>query len=76
LKWKFEPSALKALAHEAIKKGTGARALRGLLEEIMLDIMYEIPTREDVEEVIITRESVEKKLPPVLKLNSTKKKIA
>lgn len=73
---KFEPSALKALAHEAIKKGTGARALRGLLEEIMLDIMYEIPTREDVEEVIITRESVEKKLPPVLKINSTKKKIA
>lgn len=73
---KFEKGALKELAHEAIQKRTGARALRGLLEEIMLDIMYDIPGRDDVEEVIITKETVHKRLPPVLKTKSTRKKIA
>lgn len=70
---KLEEDALKALASAAIKKGTGARALRGMLEEIMLEVMYEIPTRNDVEEVLITREVVEKKAEPLLK---TKTKIA
>ncbi len=51
----FTPDALRELAAQAIKKGTGARALRSLLEKLMLDIMYEVPTSEDVVAVKITR---------------------
>jgi ATP-dependent Clp protease ATP-binding subunit ClpX len=54
----FTPDALRELAAQAIKKGTGARALRSLLEKLMLDIMYEIPTSEDVLAVKITRAAV------------------
>ena len=60
--------ALRALAVEAHKKGTGARALRSLLERIMLDIMYDVPSREDIAEVTINRAVVEgKKLPLIRK---------
>src|SRR5437660_8887665 len=56
--------ALKALAAQAVTKGTGARALRSMLERIMLDIMYDVPSREDIAEVTINRAVVEgKKLP-------------
>ena len=54
----FTPDALRELSAQAIKKGTGARALRSLLEKLMLDIMYEIPTSEDVVAVKITRPAV------------------
>ena len=47
--------ALKALAAQAVTKGTGARALRSMLERIMLDIMYDVPSREDIAEVTINR---------------------
>ena len=57
----FTSDALKALARQAIKKGTGARALRGMLEKLMLDIMYEAPSRDDIEGVKITRAAVEGK---------------
>ena len=60
--------ALKALAAQAVTKGTGARALRSMLERIMLDIMYDVPSREDIAEVTINRAVVEgKKLPLVRK---------
>ena len=60
--------ALKALAAQAVTKGTGARALRSILERIMLDIMYDVPSREDIAEVTINRAVVEgKKLPLVRK---------
>jgi len=60
--------ALRALAAQAVTKGTGARALRSLLERIMLDIMYEVPSREDIAEVTINRAVVEgKKLPLIRK---------
>ncbi len=72
----FKKDALKALAKKAIEKKTGARALRGLMEEIMLDIMYEIPSRNDVEEVVVTKESVDKTSPPEIKTKTTRKKIA
>ena len=59
------------LAHEAhtrMVKGTGARALRSMLERIMLDIMYDVPSREDIAEVTINRAVVEgKKLPLIRK---------
>src|SRR5207248_625450 len=60
--------ALRALAAQAVTKGTGARALRLMLERIMLDIMYDVPSREDIAEVTINRAVVEgKKLPLIRK---------
>jgi ATP-dependent Clp protease ATP-binding subunit ClpX len=51
----FTPDALRELASQAVRKGTGARALRSLLEKLMLDVMYDVPTAEDVIGVTITR---------------------
>jgi len=55
---KFEPEAVDVIAKEAIKRKTGARALRSIVEEIMLDVMYDIPSEEDVREFTITKEMV------------------
>ncbi|HBL12819.1 MAG TPA: ATP-dependent Clp protease ATP-binding subunit ClpX [Cyanobacteria bacterium UBA11162] len=57
----FQTDALKAIAQEASRRKTGARALRGILEELMLDIMYELPSRKDIKRCAITREMVEKR---------------
>lgn len=51
--------ALFAIARKALKKGTGARALKSVFEEVMIDVMFEIPSSKDVEKVIVTREAVE-----------------
>lgn len=61
----FEPTAIRALAEKAVKKGTGARGLRALIEELMLEIMYSVPSRKDVSECIITKETVKTGLPTV-----------
>ena len=63
---KVTAGALKALAAQAVTKGTGARALRSMLERIMLEIMYEVPSREDIAEVTISRAVVEGKKPPLI----------
>lgn len=55
----ISPEALYAIAHKALKKGTGARALKSVFEEIMIDVMFEIPSSKDVEKVIVTAEAVE-----------------
>ncbi|MCQ2958292.1 MAG: ATP-dependent protease ATP-binding subunit ClpX [Candidatus Gastranaerophilales bacterium] len=68
---KFEEDAVKLIAQEAIKRKTGARALRSIVEEIMLNIMYEVPSREDIKEFTITKEMVEnrgKKFADLIKL--------
>ncbi|MGE5656876.1 MAG: ATP-dependent protease ATP-binding subunit ClpX [Actinomycetota bacterium] len=57
----FEPEALRAIAQEAYRRKTGARALRSILEELMLDVMYELPSRKDVTCCTITQEMVEKR---------------
>ena len=57
----FTEGAIKALAKEAYRRKTGARALRGIVEELMLDMMYEIPSREDLSKCVITEEMVEKR---------------
>ncbi|WP_377480165.1 MAG: ATP-dependent protease ATP-binding subunit ClpX [Microcoleus anatoxicus] len=57
----FEPEALRAIAQEACRRKTGARALRSILEELMLDVMYELPSRKDVANCTITKEMVEKR---------------
>ncbi|MDE0825503.1 MAG: ATP-dependent Clp protease ATP-binding subunit ClpX [Akkermansiaceae bacterium] len=67
VKLKITRDALRALAEEAVKRGTGARALRSIFEHIMLDIMYEIPSRDDVESVTINRGVVEGTKPPTIK---------
>jgi ATP-dependent Clp protease ATP-binding subunit ClpX len=54
----FDASALEAIADQAVLRGTGARGLRAILEEVLLSVMYEVPSREDVARVVITRETV------------------
>jgi ATP-dependent Clp protease ATP-binding subunit ClpX len=56
----FDEGSLRAIARRASAKGTGARALRSVLEELMLEIMYEIPSRKDITEITITKDIVEK----------------
>jgi ATP-dependent Clp protease ATP-binding subunit ClpX len=57
----FHADALRAIAQEAFRRKTGARALRGILEELMLEVMYELPSRKDIHRCTITREMVEKR---------------
>lgn len=57
----FKPEAVRAIAQEAYRRKTGARALRSIVEELMLDVMYELPSRKDVTRCTITREMVEKR---------------
>jgi ATP-dependent Clp protease ATP-binding subunit ClpX len=64
--------ALRAMAEQAAKKGTGARALRSMLERIMLDVMFDIPSREDVAEVTVTRAVVEGKKQPSVRRKQDK----
>ena len=59
VKLDFDDSALEAIAEKAMEKDTGARALRAIIEEFMLDIMYEIPKDDSIGEVVITREYIE-----------------
>jgi ATP-dependent Clp protease ATP-binding subunit ClpX len=66
-------SALKAIAIEAIKRKSGARGLRAILESCMLDIMYEIPSIENVKECVISEDVVIKKEDPILLYEQTKK---
>ena len=62
----FTEDALEAIADQAILRGTGARGLRAILEEVLLSVMYEVPSREDVERVVITREAVLENVNPTL----------
>lgn len=55
----FEEEALQAIAQQALERGTGARGLRSIIENVMLEIMYEVPSREDIAKIIITKENVE-----------------
>ena len=62
----FEPDALRAVADRAIKRGTGARGLRAILEDLMTDLMFDLPNRNDVREVVLTKECVTDGRPPLL----------
>ena len=57
----YEHEALEAIAKKAMNRGTGARALKSVFEEVMIDIMFEAPSLENVERIIITKEMVEDK---------------
>ncbi|MBI2352289.1 MAG: ATP-dependent Clp protease ATP-binding subunit ClpX, partial [Deltaproteobacteria bacterium] len=77
VKLSFTDGALSEIAREAKLKGTGARALRSIIEDIMLEVMYELPSLQDVSECIITAEGIKYKNPPTLILkNGEEKKVA
>jgi ATP-dependent Clp protease ATP-binding subunit ClpX len=69
----FADGALEAIAEKAIERNTGARGLRAILEEIMLDVMYEIPSSNNIEKCIISEETVRKNINPELVINENKK---
>ncbi len=71
---KFEDAALKAIAQEAIKRNTGARGLRGVIESAMLDIMFEIPSAPNVKDVVITEEVITKHAKPQIVLGAKEPK--
>jgi ATP-dependent Clp protease ATP-binding subunit ClpX len=62
----FTPDALQAIADQAVLRGTGARGLRAIMEEVLLSVMYEVPSREDVARVVITSETVRDHVYPTL----------
>ena len=62
----FTDDALRAIAQEALRRKTGARGLRSILEEVMLDTMYELPSRQDIQECTITRDVVTERQQPAL----------
>jgi ATP-dependent Clp protease ATP-binding subunit ClpX len=63
---KFTEEALRAIARDAMKRKSGARGLRAIMENIMLDIMYDMPSQPNLKEVVITEEVVEKHEPPIV----------
>lgn len=71
VKLTFTDDALKAIAEEALRRKTGARGLRSIIERIMLDVMFDAPSRKDVEECIVTKESIVDGKAPQLKLRSS-----
>ncbi len=70
----FEESALHAIARKAIQRGTGARGLRAILETLLLDTMFDLPSRDDVIEVRVTEATVTQKQPPLLEISAKRQK--
>lgn len=70
VKLEFEDDALLALTERAVKKETGARGLRAIIEEVMIDIMYEIPKDDSIGKVIITKDFIENNGAPIIELRS------
>lgn len=70
----FEPESLLAIAKMANERKTGARGLRTIVENLMMEIMYDIPTREDIRKVVVTRDTVEQNQMPTLLLSDGAKK--
>jgi len=62
----FTPDALEAVGDQAILRGTGARGLRAIMEEVLLSVMYDVPSRDDVARVVINREVVLDNVLPTL----------
>ena len=60
----FEPAALDAIAEEALKRNAGARGLRSIIESIMRNVMYDVPSRDDVKKCIVTEDTVRKHCDP------------
>ncbi len=74
IKLTFEKDALREIAKISTQRGTGARGLRAVVEDIITDLMFEAPSRSDIEEIVITPDAVVKKSPPITILKNAKKK--
>ena len=72
---KFDEDALERVADLAIERKTGARGLRAILEDVMLDIMFDIPSRNDIKSCTITKDVIEKKAPPVFGYRKQKEQL-
>ncbi len=70
----FDDDAIVAIAEKALERGTGARGLRAIIEEVLLHVMYEVPSRGDIDKVVISREVVYGEAAPTLVPRETKKK--
>ncbi|MGQ0647760.1 MAG: ATP-dependent Clp protease ATP-binding subunit ClpX [Gemmatimonadaceae bacterium] len=70
----FEETALRAIAEKALKRGTGARGLRAILEETLLEVMFDLPSREDVVEVKVTEACIMNGAPPMLEIAPKRQK--
>ncbi len=70
----FEPEALRAIVREAMSRGTGARALRSVMEEVMMGLMFEIPSRPEIKYCLITEGTVTRKEQPILSFEEEKKR--
>jgi ATP-dependent Clp protease ATP-binding subunit ClpX len=70
----FEESALRAVATKALKRGTGARGLRAILEEVLLNVMFDLPSRDDVVEVRVTEACIMNGSPPMLEIAPKRQK--
>ena len=68
----FEEDALKEIAKRAVVRKSGARGLTGIVEEAMLDVMFEVPSRTNVEKVIITKKSIKGEEEPIVVTRGTK----
>ena len=71
----FEEDALRAIAQKALERETGARGLRAIVENLLTEIMYDVPSNSNVERCIITKETVESNTPPTLVINEDRKPI-
>jgi ATP-dependent Clp protease ATP-binding subunit ClpX len=75
----FTDGAITSIADKALERGTGARGLRAIIEEVLLHAMYDVPSRDDIAKVIVTREVVDDDVAPTLvarESESKKKKSA
>ena len=73
----FDPDAIRAIAQKALARGTGARGLRAVIEGVMRDVMFDLPSRSDIREVVVTPEAVEQGVDPLLVFhNEVRKKEA
>lgn len=71
----FTDDALDAIAEEALRRNTGARGLRAIIEDVMLEVMYEVPSRIDITKVLVTREVIAKKEKPLLVTVDARRKV-
>ena len=71
----FDRDAVRAIAKKTLERGTGARGLRSILEGLMRDVMFELPSRKDVREVVVTEECVENGVAPLLVLHPEERKL-
>jgi len=70
----FDEGALTAIATKALKRGTGARGLRAILEEVLMDVMFDLPSREDVVEVKVTESCITNGTQPLLEISPVRRK--